>query len=115
MLSIGLIGIIVELWNPGLIFPGTVGAISLIVGLFGPQVLPVSWAGLLLMLLAAAFFVAEPFVASHGALARRGRGLLRPRRAAALRPAGGASTRSRCRCCDRRRGDARAAMGLMAS
>ena len=35
MLSIGLIGIVVELWNPGLIFPGTVGAISLIVGLFG--------------------------------------------------------------------------------
>ena len=35
MLSIGLLGIIVELWNPGLIFPGTVGAISLILGLFG--------------------------------------------------------------------------------
>ena len=54
MLSIGLIGIVVELWNPGLIFPGTVGAISLIVGLYGLQVLPVSIAGLLLMLLAAA-------------------------------------------------------------
>ena len=40
MLSIGLIGIVVELWNPGLIFPGTVGAISLIVGLYGLQVLP---------------------------------------------------------------------------
>src|SRR6187551_3812172 len=51
MLSIGLIGLVVELWNPGLIFPGTVGAISLIVGLYGLQVLPVSAAGLLLMLL----------------------------------------------------------------
>jgi membrane-bound serine protease (ClpP class) len=68
MLSIGLLGIVVELWNPGLIFPGTVGAISLIVGLYGLQVLPVSAAGLLLMLLAAAFFVAEAFVVSHGAL-----------------------------------------------
>ena len=72
MLSIGLIGLVVELWNPGLVFPGTVGAISLIVGLYGLQVLPVSAAGLLLMLLAAAFFVAEAFVISHGALAVAG-------------------------------------------
>jgi membrane-bound serine protease (ClpP class) len=62
----------VELWNPGLILPGTVGAISLIVGLYGLQVLPVSAAGLLLMLLAAAFFIAEAFVVSHGALAVAG-------------------------------------------
>jgi membrane-bound serine protease (ClpP class) len=72
MLSVGLIGIVVELWNPGLIFPGTVGAISLIVGLYGLQVLPVSIAGLLLMVLAAAFFVAEAFIVSHGALAVAG-------------------------------------------
>jgi membrane-bound serine protease (ClpP class) len=72
MLSIGLIGIVVELWNPGLVFPGTVGAISLIVGLYGLQVLPVSVAGLLLMLLAAAFFVAEAFIVSHGALSVAG-------------------------------------------
>jgi len=68
MLSIGLIGIVVELWNPGLILPGTVGVISLILGLYGLQVLPVSIAGLLLMILAAAFFVAEAFVPTHGAL-----------------------------------------------
>ena len=72
MLSIGLIGIVVELWNPGLVFPGTVGAISLIVGLYGLQVLPISAAGLLLMLLAAGFFVAEAFIVSHGALAVAG-------------------------------------------
>ena len=58
MLSIGLIGIVVELWNPGLIFPGTVGAISLILGLYGLQILPVSLAGLFLMILAAGFFSA---------------------------------------------------------
>ena len=68
-LSIGIIGIVVELWNPGLVFPGTVGAISLILGLYGLQVLPVSIAGLLLMMLAVAFFVAEAFVPTHGALA----------------------------------------------
>jgi membrane-bound serine protease (ClpP class) len=72
LMSIGVLGITVELFNPGLIFPGTVGAISLIVGLFGLQVLPISAAGLLLMLLAAGFFAAELFVPSHGALTLAG-------------------------------------------
>jgi membrane-bound serine protease (ClpP class) len=72
LLSLGALGITVELFNPGLIFPGTFGAIALIVGFFGLQVLPVSAAGVLLMLLAAAFFAAEPFVMSHGALALAG-------------------------------------------
>ncbi|MDQ3821807.1 MAG: nodulation protein NfeD [Actinomycetota bacterium] len=72
MLSVGLIGIVVELWSPGLIFPGTVGGISLIVSLYGLQVLPVSWAGLLLIVLGLGFLAAEPFVTSHGALALAG-------------------------------------------
>jgi membrane-bound serine protease (ClpP class) len=72
LMSIGVLGITIEILNPGLILPGTVGVISLIIGLFGLQVLPVSWAGLLLMILAAAFFVAEAFVPSHGALALAG-------------------------------------------
>ena len=72
MLSLGLVGILVELWNPGLVLPGTVGVISLLVGLYGLQVLPVSAAGVLLMLVAAGLFVAEAFVVSHGALALAG-------------------------------------------
>jgi membrane-bound serine protease (ClpP class) len=72
LMSIGVLGITIELWNPGLILPGTVGSISLVIGLFGLQVLPVSWAGLLLMALAAGFFVAEAFVVSHGALTLAG-------------------------------------------
>lgn len=72
LMSIGVLGITIEILNPGLILPGTVGVISLIVGLFGLQVLPVSWAGLLLILLAVGFFVAEAFVPSHGALALAG-------------------------------------------
>jgi membrane-bound serine protease (ClpP class) len=72
LLSLGTLGIVVELWNPGLIFPGTVGAISLIMGLFGLQVLPISAAGVLLMLLAIGFWVAEAFVVSHGALTLAG-------------------------------------------
>jgi membrane-bound serine protease (ClpP class) len=71
-LSIGTLGLIVELWNPGLIFPGTVGAISLILGLFGLQVLPISAAGALLMVLAFAFFAAEAFVPTHGAITLAG-------------------------------------------
>ncbi|HET7743754.1 MAG TPA: nodulation protein NfeD [Gaiellaceae bacterium] len=71
-LSIGLIGIVVELWHPGLIFPGTVGAISLILGLYGLQILPVSATGVLLLLLSAAFLVSEAFVPAHGALAVAG-------------------------------------------
>jgi len=72
LMSLGLLGITLELYNPGLIFPGTVGAICLILGLFGLQVLPISWAGILLMLLALAFFVADLFVTSHGALTLAG-------------------------------------------
>jgi membrane-bound serine protease (ClpP class) len=72
LMSIGVLGITVEVLNPGLILPGTAGAISLVVGLYGLQVLPVSAAGILLMILALAFFVAEAFVAAHGGLALAG-------------------------------------------
>jgi membrane-bound serine protease (ClpP class) len=72
LMSLGFLGITLELYNPGLIFPGTVGAISLVLGLFGLQVLPISWAGILLMLLALGFFVADLFVTSHGALTLAG-------------------------------------------
>ena len=72
LMSVGLLGIVVELYNPGLIFPGTLGAISLILGLFGLRVLPVNWAGVLLLLLAIGFFIAEIFVATGGALALAG-------------------------------------------
>jgi membrane-bound serine protease (ClpP class) len=72
LLSLGVLGIVVELWHPGLIFPATLGAISLLIAFYGLQVLPVSWAGLLLMLLAIGFWGAEPFVMSHGALALAG-------------------------------------------
>jgi len=68
LLSLGTLGLLVEMWNPGLIFPGTVGAICLVLGLFGLSVLPVSAAGIVLMLLALLFFVLETFIPSHGAL-----------------------------------------------
>ena len=52
--------------------PGTVGAISLIVGLYGLQVLPVSVAGVLMLLLSLGLFVTDALVTSHGALTLAG-------------------------------------------
>jgi len=72
MLSLGVVGLLVELWNPGLVLPGTVGAISLLVGLYGLQVLPVSAAGVLMLLLSLGLFVTDALVTSHGALSLAG-------------------------------------------
>src|SRR5215210_82455 len=68
LMSLGFLGITIELYSPGLVLPGTVGITSLVLGLFGLQVLPTSWAGLLLMLLAIGFFIGDLFVPSHGVL-----------------------------------------------
>ena len=68
-MSLGLLGLTVELFNPGLIFPGAFGAISLVIGFFGLHVLPINWAGILLLLLAAGFLIAEVLGASTGILA----------------------------------------------
>ncbi len=72
LLSLGVLAITVEIFNPGLIFPAAFGVIALIIGFFGLQVLPFSWAGILLMLAAFGFFIAEAFITSHGALAVAG-------------------------------------------
>jgi membrane-bound serine protease (ClpP class) len=69
MLSLGVLGIVIELWHPGLIFPATLGVLCLAIAFFGLDVLPISWAGLVLMFAAFAFWIAELFVGfSHGAL-----------------------------------------------
>jgi membrane-bound serine protease (ClpP class) len=68
-LSLGVLGIVVELWHPGLIFPATFGVLSLAIAFYGLDVLPISWAGLLLIAAAFAFWITELFIAfSHGAL-----------------------------------------------
>ncbi len=73
MLSLGVLGIVIELWHPGLIFPATLGVLCLAIAFFGLDVLPISWAGLVLMFAAFAFWIAELFVAfSHGALSVAG-------------------------------------------
>ncbi len=72
LLTIGLILLGLELFNPGMILPGTLGGVSLILALFGLAQLPINVAGLLLILLAFGLFAAEAFVISHGALAAGG-------------------------------------------
>ena len=72
LLSLGVLAITVELFHPGLIFPAAFGVIALVLGFFGLHVLPFSWAGIVLMLAAFAFFIADVFLPSHGALTAAG-------------------------------------------
>jgi membrane-bound serine protease (ClpP class) len=69
LLMLGTMGLAMELWNPGAIFPGVIGAISLLLAFFALQVLPVSQAGLLLLLVGVILLLLEIKVTSYGALA----------------------------------------------
>jgi membrane-bound serine protease (ClpP class) len=64
----GLAGIGFEIFHPGVVLPGALGAVALVTALFGFSVLPISWGGLLLMLLGVALLVIDVHVTSHGAL-----------------------------------------------
>ena len=68
LMLLGLYGLIIEFSNPGLGVPGVVGAVSLIIALYAFQVLPVSYAGLGLMLLGIALMTAEAVAPSFGIL-----------------------------------------------
>lgn len=65
---LALYGLIAEIQNPGAIFPGVIGAISLLLMLYGFSVLPISWAGIALLVLAIILFIADAFAPSHGVL-----------------------------------------------
>lgn len=69
LLSLGILGLTIELWNPGSMFPGIAGGISLLLAFFALQVLPVSSTGILLILLGVALLILEVKVASFGLLA----------------------------------------------
>jgi membrane-bound serine protease (ClpP class) len=64
----GIAGIGYEIFHPGVVLPGALGAVALITALFGFSVLPVSWAGLVLLLLGVALLVIDVHVTTHGAL-----------------------------------------------
>ena len=68
LMLLGIYGLFFELWNPGYIVPGVIGGICLLLALYAFQVLPISYAGLGLILLGASFMVAEAFVPGFGML-----------------------------------------------
>lgn len=68
LLMLGMLGIFFELSNPGVILPGVIGGISLLLAFFAFQTLPVNYAGILLILLALILFIAEINVVSYGML-----------------------------------------------
>ena len=68
LMMIGVYGLLFEFVNPGFVAPGVIGGVCLLLAMWGLQMLPINYAGLGLILLGVAFFVAEVFVPSHGAL-----------------------------------------------
>jgi len=68
LMALGGIGIYVEITNPGLIVPGVVGGISIILSMICFQMLPINFGALALLLLGLALLIAEAFVPSFGAL-----------------------------------------------
>ncbi len=72
LLVLGFYGLFFELSHPGALFPGVFGAISLVLALYAFQILPVNYAGVLLILLSMLLFLLEVKIASHGLLATGG-------------------------------------------
>lgn len=72
LMTIGTIGILAELYNPGAVLPGVVGAISLILAFYSFQSLPVNYAGVLLIILGIVLFILEVTITSYGVLALGG-------------------------------------------
>jgi membrane-bound serine protease (ClpP class) len=68
LMLVGIYGLILEFSNPGAILPGTIGAIALLLALYAFQVLPISYAGMGLILLGVALMIGEAFQPSFGVL-----------------------------------------------
>jgi membrane-bound serine protease (ClpP class) len=64
----GIAGIGFEIFHPGVVLPGALGAVSLLLALFGFSVLPISWAGFALLLLGIGLLIIDAHVVTHGAL-----------------------------------------------
>ena len=72
LFTLGTLGLSIELWSPGAVFPGVVGGICLLLAFFAFQVLPVSYTGVLLILFGLALLILEVKVTSFGLLAGGG-------------------------------------------
>ena len=72
LLSLGMLGLTIELWTPGAVLPGVVGGVSLLLAFFALQLLPVNYAGLLLIVLGLLLFALEIKIPSYGLLTAGG-------------------------------------------
>jgi membrane-bound serine protease (ClpP class) len=72
LILIGLVGMVIELFSPGLIVPGTIGVISFLLGLYGTAQLPVTAVGVLLLVFGVAMIIAEAHLPTHGILGASG-------------------------------------------
>lgn len=72
LLSLGMLGLTIELWSPGAVLPGVVGGVSLLLAFFALQLLPVNVAGVLLLLLGLLLFALEVKITSYGLLTLAG-------------------------------------------
>ncbi|MCR4375117.1 MAG: nodulation protein NfeD [Acidobacteria bacterium] len=72
LLSLGMLGLTIELWTPGAVLPGVVGGVSLLLAFFALRLLPVNYAGVLLIMLGLLLLILEIKVTSYGLLAAGG-------------------------------------------
>jgi len=72
LLSLGMLGLTIELWNPGSVLPGVVGGVSLLLAFFALRLLPVNYAGVLLIALGLLLLILELKVTSYGLLTAGG-------------------------------------------
>jgi membrane-bound serine protease (ClpP class) len=68
LMMLGIYGILFEIYSPGAIFPGVVGGISIILALYAFQTIPITFAGVFLIILGIVFFIMELKIISHGLL-----------------------------------------------
>jgi membrane-bound serine protease (ClpP class) len=68
LLSLGMLGLVVELWNPGTLIPGVIGGILLMLAFFAFQIIPIDVAGFLLLILGISLLIVEVTVPSFGVL-----------------------------------------------
>src|SRR5205807_9758789 len=72
LLILGVLGLYTEFTHPGVVAPGVIGGIALVLALYAMHILPVNLAGVFLIVLALALFILEAKYTSHGVLATGG-------------------------------------------
>ena len=110
LILVGLLGLAIELFSPGLLLPGGIGLVSFVLGLYGTAQLPVTAAGIILLVTGIVLIIAEAHLPTNGILGIVGIGVARGLRAVAVRHRR-RGLRGLGPACDRHRDRARRAAG----